>query len=106
MLRVLTYHRVADPHATPWLNPALVSALPAVFEQQMAYVSRRYAAVSLEEVIDAAVRRIRLPRRAVLITFDDAYRDFGEIAWPILRRHRLPATLFVPTAYPGAPDHA
>jgi len=36
----------------------------------------------------------------VLITFDDACRDFGEIAWPILRRHALPATVFVPTAFP------
>ncbi len=103
MLRVLTYHRVADPQSTPWLNPAMVSALPAVFEQQMAYLSRRYAALTLEEVIDAAARGTKLPRRAVLITFDDAYRDFGEIAWPILRRNRLPATLFVPTGYPGDP---
>ncbi len=101
MLRVLTYHRVADPQSTPWLNPALVSALPAVFEQQMAHLAKRYAVLSLQEVLDATLRGTELPRRAVLITFDDAYRDFGEIAWPILRQHRLPATLFVPTGYPG-----
>ena len=101
MLRVLTYHRVADPLSTPWLNPGIVSALPSVFDKQMQYLSRRYRVVCLDEVIEAARRRVNLPKRAVLITFDDAYRDFGEIAWPILRRYKLPVTLFVPTAYPG-----
>jgi peptidoglycan/xylan/chitin deacetylase (PgdA/CDA1 family) len=44
-----------------------------------------------------------LPSRAVLLTFDDAYCDFAEHAWPILKRFGLSATLFVPTAYPDQP---
>jgi len=53
----------------------------------------------------ATVRHGRpLPPRAVLITFDDAYLDFAEHAWPVLRRLSLPATLFVPTAYPDHPE--
>jgi peptidoglycan/xylan/chitin deacetylase (PgdA/CDA1 family) len=42
----------------------------------------------------------------VLLTFDDAYCDFGEIAWPILQREKLPVTLFVPTGYPDHPERA
>ena len=37
----------------------------------------------------------------MLLTFDDAYRDFATNAWPTLKRYGLPATLFVPTAYAG-----
>jgi peptidoglycan/xylan/chitin deacetylase (PgdA/CDA1 family) len=37
------------------------------------------------------------------VTFDDAYEDFAEHAWPRLRRLGIPATLFVPTAYPDQP---
>jgi peptidoglycan/xylan/chitin deacetylase (PgdA/CDA1 family) len=37
-----------------------------------------------------------------MITFDDGYREVGDVAWPILRELGLPAVLFVPTAYPGA----
>jgi peptidoglycan/xylan/chitin deacetylase (PgdA/CDA1 family) len=44
-----------------------------------------------------------LPRRAVLVTFDDACVDFLEVAWPLLRQYRVPAVVFVPTAYPGEP---
>jgi peptidoglycan/xylan/chitin deacetylase (PgdA/CDA1 family) len=41
-----------------------------------------------------------------MVTFDDAYDDFAEHAWPVLRRHGLPVTLFVPTAYPDHPERA
>jgi peptidoglycan/xylan/chitin deacetylase (PgdA/CDA1 family) len=47
-----------------------------------------------------------LPRRAVLLTFDDGYRDFLTNAWPVLRAASLPATLFVPTAYADDPTRA
>lgn len=105
MLRVLTYHRVGLPGDTPSLDPSLISATPLVFARQMEHLANRYHVVSMEEALNAAQKGTRLPKRAVLLTFDDAYRDFGEIAWPILRQYRLPATLFVPTAYPDQPEH-
>lgn len=106
MLRVVTYHRVAEPERTPLLNPRLVSATPAVFEAHVRHLAQRYRVVSLPEVLDASRRRVPLPRRAVLVTFDDAYGDFLDAAWPILEAHRLPATMFVPTAYPGSPERS
>jgi peptidoglycan/xylan/chitin deacetylase (PgdA/CDA1 family) len=101
MLTILTYHRVDYPGAQPLLDPALLSAAPAEFERQIAHVAARHRPLSLDELL--AVRRgeAELPERAVLVTFDDGYRDFAENAWPVLRRHGVPATLFVPTAYPG-----
>jgi peptidoglycan/xylan/chitin deacetylase (PgdA/CDA1 family) len=55
-------------------------------------------------VLDVRRGRGRLPRHAVLLTFDDAYRDFARTAWPLLRERSIPAALFVPTAYPDHPD--
>jgi peptidoglycan/xylan/chitin deacetylase (PgdA/CDA1 family) len=105
-LRVLTWHRVADPAAAPDLYPGLVSATPAGFEEQLDWLVRRFAVVSLDDVL-AALGGVRaLPRRALLLTFDDAYADFAEHAWPALRRRGLPAALFVPTAYPDRPGQA
>lgn len=105
-LRVLAYHRVAEPESTPELEPALVSATPQDFRRQMEHLARRYRVVSMEEARTAFREGHPLPRRAVLLTFDDAYRDFGEHAWPILKELGLPAALFVPTAYPGRPERA
>ena len=104
MLHILTYHRVAQPSDAPTLNPRLISALPDVFEDQMRYLARHYNVISLPHLLDAVSTGAKLPKRAVLITFDDAYVDFGTIAWPIMKRYQLPATLFVPTAFPSQPD--
>ena len=38
-----------------------------------------------------------LPRRAVLVTFDDGWRDNLDYAYPLLRRFGMPATLFTAT---------
>ncbi|MGH7492828.1 MAG: polysaccharide deacetylase family protein [bacterium] len=106
MLRVLTYHRVANLHDTPALNPHIISATPAIFAKQMRFVARNYQVVSMAQVLETMSQKARLPQRAVLITFDDAYYDFGEVAWPILKSLDLPATLFVPTAYPDHPERS
>lgn len=104
-LRVITYHRILEP-TDPAANPTLVSATPESFERQVRHLASRYRVVSSQEVLDALHGGRTLPPRAVLITFDDAYRDFGEIAWPILQHYSLPALLFVPTAHPDHPERA
>jgi peptidoglycan/xylan/chitin deacetylase (PgdA/CDA1 family) len=105
LLRSLLYHRIGDPRGVDsLLSPDLISATPAEFEAQMAMVTRRYTPVSAEDVVAAVERSQSLPRGAILITFDDGYQDFAEVAWPILRRWRVPAVLFLATAYPDTTD--
>jgi peptidoglycan/xylan/chitin deacetylase (PgdA/CDA1 family) len=100
-LPVLTYHRVDHPDATPHLYPRLVSATPSGFARQVEEVARRWTPVSADDVL-AWRRGGSLPHRAVLFTFDDAYEDFATHAWPVLRRHGVPALLFVPTGFPDS----
>jgi peptidoglycan/xylan/chitin deacetylase (PgdA/CDA1 family) len=97
-LPVLTYHRILDHGARPSLHRLSVS--PAAFEEQLDALMRRRQFVSLADVIDASRGALRLPRRSLLLTFDDAYDDFERTAWPILASRSLPAALFVPTGYP------
>lgn len=106
LLRVLTYHRVDNPVARPWLDPNLISATPEVFDEQMKYLSTHYQVIAIADVISALETEDykQLPARAVVVTFDDAYFDFAEHAWPTLKRYGIPATLFVPTAYPDQPE--
>ena len=103
VLRILDYHRVAELRATTAVDPRSVSATPGGFARQMEHLARFYRVVSMPEALEALEKGRPLPKRAVLITFDDGYADFADIAWPILQQLRLPATMFVPTAYP---DHA
>lgn len=103
-VRILTYHRIAEPDAEPDLDPGLISAAPADFRDQMELVAARYHPISLDELLTAHLDRRPLPRGAVLVTFDDGYRDFATNAWPILRELGIPAVLFVPTRFPGGTD--
>jgi peptidoglycan/xylan/chitin deacetylase (PgdA/CDA1 family) len=106
LLRVLTYHRVDEPERRPDLYPGLISATPEAFDQQMSYLAANYNIVSMPELLDACSRGRMLPPRSVMVTFDDACRDFAEHAWPTLKRYHLPATLFVPTAFPDQPERS
>lgn len=93
-LRVLMYHKVNDL----WPNPTSVPI--AVFEEQMGLLGELgYTPVSLDAVRDNYVHGTQLPPRAVLITFDDGYRDNVENALPVLRRHGYPAVVFVPIGF-------
>jgi peptidoglycan/xylan/chitin deacetylase (PgdA/CDA1 family) len=106
VFRVLTYHRVDVPDAHPWLDLGLISASPEAFEAQVKYLAANYEVLSSADLAEAIQNpgREALPARAVLITFDDAYRDFEVHAWPILKQYGVPVTLFVPTAFPDHPE--
>lgn len=106
MLRILTYHRIDQPERRPDLDPGLISASPAAFAKQVDYVARKYDPVDLMQLLEARNGGAPLPERAVLFSFDDGYRDFAEIAWPILKRAGVPAVVFVPTAYPDHPERS
>jgi len=77
------------------------------FEEQMRYLkANNYRVISLREVVEWAQRGRQLPKRAVVLTFDDGYRSFKQYARPILRELGFTATLFVYTDYVGAGRNA
>ena len=94
---VLTYHSISEAGGP-------TSIPPGVFAMQM-------------EVLAASGRRsLRLSEfiewhaggavadDGVLITFDDAFDDFAQVAVPILQRHGFSALVFVPTQRLGRPE--
>src|SRR5262249_20375882 len=101
----LTYHPVIQPRDAP-LYPGVLSATPSGFTDQMRAIAARFQVIPLSEVVTALRERGPLPPRALLLTFDDAYRDFAEHAWPVLRSLGLPAVLFVATSFPDHPERA
>lgn len=100
-LVVLTYHRVAPADERPDLHPGL-RVDPDVFSAQLDVVTRHAQPVSCDDLLAARAGDRHLPARAVHVTLDDAYGCTERHAWPRLRRAGVPATLFVPTAYPDA----
>jgi peptidoglycan/xylan/chitin deacetylase (PgdA/CDA1 family) len=97
-LVVLTYHRIGMSPGEGELDPGVVDATPAELSAELAVLRDQATVVSMADV-HRAFRGARLPPNAALVTFDDGYAD-AELAIPLLRRAGVPATFFIPTAFP------
>lgn len=94
--QILIYHRVNDEG-----DPYFGGIPPKLFERQMAYLSARFTVLPLEDLVTALHDR-SLPMNAVAVTLDDGYRDNYLEAFPIFRRHAIPATIFLATGAIGS----
>jgi len=88
---IVTYHRFSERE-----GGARISA--RAFAEQVKYLAAHYTLVPLSRLADC-LRERELPPRLAAITIDDGYRDAYEIAFPILREHCAPATVFVVTKF-------
>jgi len=102
-LTVLAYHRVND---SP-LDDSLFTVSPAQFEEHCAYVSDRYNVITFAEALAMKADPVQA-RDALVITFDDGYRDNFTNAAAILARYGLKACFFLTTdlVETAAPTHA
>ena len=89
---VLMYHAVT---AMPLPVEDWVFVEERQFQAQMLYLKKHCHVIPLRELADA--RRGRSRRPLVALTFDDGFRNNYSVAYPILQRLALPATIFLVT---------
>lgn len=92
-LTVLSYHEIADDADA--ITPSY-AVTPTFFLRQMDWLRNHgYRFVSVDDVLASRAGGRPLPDKAVLVTFDDAYRSIHVHAWPVLRMFRIPAVVNV-----------
>lgn len=96
---ILNYHRIGNGAASRY-DRALWSATEQSFDDQLAFLKSHCDVIALDELAQALRTR---GGRHVAITFDDGYLDNYELAFPALRRHRLPAAFFIATSFIDRP---
>ena len=79
-LRILMYHRFTDREP---------------LARQCAHIRAHYSPVSMSQAADWLIHCGQLPENAVAITVDDGYRDFYQVAYPVLREYGIPATVYL-----------
>jgi peptidoglycan/xylan/chitin deacetylase (PgdA/CDA1 family) len=95
---VLVYHRLAKQSSDR------LTVTKAAFSSHLRYLSTNgYHVISLDRLYDFMEYRKPIPVKAVVLTFDDGWRSFYDIAYPLLKDYGYPATLFVYTDYIGQP---
>jgi peptidoglycan/xylan/chitin deacetylase (PgdA/CDA1 family) len=65
------------------------------FREQMEYLRRYHNPISLVQLIDYYCNHGAIPDNAVIITMDDGYKSNYELAYPVLRKFGVPATIFL-----------
>jgi len=94
---ILAYHQFVDGKSTNLMKMAKSS-----FEQQMDYLrDHDYHVIPLGDFVGFLNGKTSIPKRSVVITIDDGFRSTYDIAYPILKKHGFPATLFVYTDFIG-----
>lgn len=88
------YHRVAN--LPDYSYPIVVK--PENFRKQIKYLRQAYQPISLDELA-LSVKGKSIPRRAIVLTFDDGYADNYTNALPVLDEYQVPATIFVSSGY-------
>lgn len=97
-LTVLTYHRISEPSREGRFDPGVIDATPAQFDRHVAFLTENFHVIGIDELREH-LRGAPLPKNAVLVTFDDGYRDCLQNALPILQRHGARAVFFIATSY-------
>lgn len=98
-LRCLLFHDVSDI-LSEFTKGLGITIGVSQFETVIRFISRYYTPVSLEDYLERR-RNADLPRRPVLVTFDDAYASVAFNAAPILQKYKVPAVFFVTASLIG-----
>jgi len=91
---ILTYHSISE-------GGSPLQIAPSLFAEQMEWLHASVRVAPLGAVVSALADGKPLPERTVVLTFDDGFADFYSSAAPLLRKLKLPATLFVLTGLCG-----
>ena len=94
-LTVVTYHRVTD-RKIEQIDGSLRNLFVNVetFERQILFFKKNYRVISPEGLC-GLIDNDEFSPDLILITFDDGYMDFYQYAYPVLKKHGIPVTLFI-----------
>ena len=94
MFFICMYHYVRDLSHSRY--PKIKGMDIDLFRKQIEFMNTNFSIVRMEEVIDAVRRKISLPDRALLLTFDDGYIDNYTYVMPILEEYGVQGSFFIP----------
>ena len=88
---IVMYHRILE-------NKFINGLTPQEFEQHLAYISKHFNVISAEDLL-CDVKNNCVKPYSLALTFDDGHYDFYTNAWPILKKYKLHASLYITTGF-------
>lgn len=97
---ILTLHHVRPRRRGSFQPNRILEITPRYLDAAIAHLRRwGFDVISLDEMYQRLTSKTP-GRRFVCFTFDDAYADNLEYAYPVFKKHNAPFALFVPTSFP------
>lgn len=91
---ILLYHRVTKLE----FDPQLLAVSPENFDDQVGLLKKKYHLISVDEFTHLILAGKKLPKKSVVISFDDGYADNLYEALPILESHNAQSIFYISTA--------
>jgi len=99
---ILTYHRIIPIEKLGKYYQSSMYVDPFTFEMQMKVLNKYFKLVHLDEIL--SINKNMYKRPLCVITFDDGWKDNYEYAFPIIKKYKIPITIFLTTNYIGTSD--
>ena len=94
-LTIVTYHYVRDLKNSRF--PEIKGLDLDLFREQILYLRKHYHIITMEEVIHSIDNQAKIPKKSVLLTFDDAHSDHYVNVFPVLDKYQLQGSFFPPS---------
>ncbi|WP_250654735.1 polysaccharide deacetylase family protein [Alkalimarinus coralli] len=99
-LIILTYHRVLPDNSIESRDeqPGMI-VNPETFDMHLRELNKRFEIVDLEYAINNSKLLAKTGKNYCAITFDDGWKDNFDFAFPLLKKHNVPATIFLVSSF-------
>lgn len=103
---ILMYHYVEYVRDSNDKTRISLNTLPLILDEQIKTLKQDgYTFMTAGELADVFSGKRELPKKPIILTFDDGYKDFYTDAYPILKKYHAKATQYVITGFLDHPNH-
>ena len=90
--RIIMFHRFSEQKQQHCVSSSEL-------EKQIIYLKKHFNILPLSQLRRCIEQGKSTPNNSIVLTVDDGYRDFYEVAYPVLKKYSVPATLYVTTGF-------